>query len=182
MQPGRSLTQFINTNFACGNGCYQQTGDVSPSYTMSFGNTFSLGRFHLYGLVDWQRGGNTGNLTNAYFDPNGLFLLADTAAEVKRNTVNAAGGPAYVESASFVKLREITLSYSLPDRWISQLSWVRLSSARLQVSGRNLWSSFPYTGLDPEISNFGTQNIGRGQDVTPYPPSKSVFFSLDLGF
>ena len=182
VQVGRSLTQFVNTNVTNSVGSYVQTGDVAPSYTMSFGNQFNLARFHLYGLVDWQRGGNVGNLTNAYFDPTGLYLLADTASEVKRNAVNAAGGPAYVESASFVKLREITLSYSLPDRWVSALSWVRLSSARLQVSGRNLWSSFPYTGLDPEISNFGTQNIGRGQDVTPYPPSKSVFFSLDLGF
>jgi TonB-linked SusC/RagA family outer membrane protein len=182
VQTGRSLTQFVNTNVTCGAGCYQQTGDVAPSYTMSFGNQFNLGRFHLYGLVDWQRGGNVGNLTNAYFDPNGLYLLADSVASAKRNAANAAGLPAYVESASFVKLREITLSYALPDRWISGLSWARLSSARLQVSGRNLLSSFPYTGLDPEISNFGTQNIGRGQDVTPYPPSRSVFFSLDLGF
>ena len=92
-QVGRSLTEFVNTNNSCGNGCYQQDGDVAPSYRMSFGNTFTLSRFHLYGLVDWQRGGNTGNLTNAYYDPNGLFLLADTAAEVKRNAVNAAGGP-----------------------------------------------------------------------------------------
>jgi TonB-dependent starch-binding outer membrane protein SusC len=182
IQTGRSLTEFVNENNSCGNGCYQQTGDVAPSYTMSFGNTFTLARFHLYGLLDWQRGGNIGNLTNAYFDPNGLFLLADSALEAKRNAVNNAGGPAYVESASFVKLREVTLSYALPDRWVTGLGWLRLASARLQVSGRNLWSSFPYTGLDPEVSNFGTQNIGRGQDVTPYPPSRSVFFSLDLGF
>jgi hypothetical protein len=182
VQVGRSLTEFVNTNVSCGNGCYQQDGDVAPSYTMSFGNTFSVGRFHLYGLLDWQRGGNVGNVSNAYFDPNGLFLLADSALSAKRNAENAANLPAYVESASFVKLREITLSYALPDRWVTGLSWVRLSSARLQVSGRNLWSSYPYTGLDPEVSNYGTQNIGRGQDVTPYPPSRSVFVSLDLGF
>ena len=182
VQVGRSLTEFVNTNVSCGNACYQQDGDVAPSYTMSFGNTFSLGRFHLYGLLDWQRGGNVGNVSNAYFDPNGLYLLADSALSAKRNAENKANLPAYVESASFVKLREVTLSYALPDRWVTGLSWARLSSARLQVSGRNLWSSFPYTGLDPEVSNYGTQNIGRGQDVTPYPPSRSVFVSLDLGF
>jgi TonB-linked SusC/RagA family outer membrane protein len=181
-QVGRSLTEFVNTNFSCGTGCYPQDGDVSPSYVMSFGNTFSLGRFHLYGLLDWSRGGNVGNLTDAYFDPNGLYLLADSAASAKRNAANAANLPAYVESASFVKLREVTLSYALPDRWVTGMSWARLSSARLQVSGRNLWSSFPYTGLDPEVSNYGTQNVGRGQDITPYPPSRSVFVSLDLGF
>ena len=101
VQVGRSLTEFVNTNVSCGNGCYQQDGDVAPSYTMSFGNTFSLGRFHLYGLLDWQRGGNVGNVSNAYFDPNGLFLLADSALSAKRNAENAANLPAYVESASF---------------------------------------------------------------------------------
>ena len=149
---------------------------------MSFGNQFTLGRFHLFGQVDWQRGGNVGNLTNGYFDPNGLNLLADSVASAKRFAAVLAGQAGWLESASFVKLREVTLSFDLPDQLVKRLTWVQLSSARLQVSGRNLWHSYPYTGLDPEISNFGSQNIGRGQDVTPYPPAKSVFFTLELGF
>jgi hypothetical protein len=40
----------------------------------------------------------------------------------------------------------------------------------------------PYTGYDPEVSNFSNQNIGRFQDLTPYPPSRSIFFSVVAGF
>jgi hypothetical protein len=36
--------------------------------------------------------------------------------------------------------------------------------------------------LDPEVSNFGNQNINRGQDVAPYPPSRSFFFTLGVDF
>jgi hypothetical protein len=49
------------------------------------------------------------------------------------------------------------------------------------VTGRNLLSWFPYTGLDPEVSVFGNQNITTAQDVFEYPTSRSFFFSLDLG-
>jgi hypothetical protein len=50
------------------------------------------------------------------------------------------------------------------------------------VSGRNLKTWTPYTGYDPEVSNFSNQNIGRFQDVTPYPPSRSLFVSISANF
>ena len=40
----------------------------------------------------------------------------------------------------------------------------------------------PYTGLDPEVSNFGIQAVSRGIDIAPFPPSRSVFFNLAVGF
>jgi len=36
--------------------------------------------------------------------------------------------------------------------------------------------------MDPEVSNFGNQAIGRNIDVAPFPPSRSFWFSLSLGF
>ena len=121
MQVGRSITRVHQHQLLRPGGNrvpswstqYTQVGDVAPSYSDELRQPPSrLGRFHLYGLLDWQRGGNVGNLTNAYFDPVGLFLLADSAAEAKRITAAFMHGQAgYVESASFLKLREITLSY-----------------------------------------------------------------------
>ena len=53
---------------------------------------------------------------------------------------------------------------------------------RLELAGRNLLTSTKYTGYDPEVSNFSNQALGRFQDVTPYPPSRSVFFSISANF
>ena len=39
-----------------------------------------------------------------------------------------------------------------------------------------------YTGLDPEVSNFGNQALGRFQDVTPYPPSRQFFLTIATTF
>jgi hypothetical protein len=83
-----------------------------------------------------------------------------------------------------VKLREVTLSKQLPSKWAGWLaarSGLHIETARLTVTGRNLLSWFPYTGLDPEVSVFGNQNITTAQDVFEYPTSRSFFFSLDLG-
>jgi hypothetical protein len=53
---------------------------------------------------------------------------------------------------------------------------------RAEVSGRNLVTWTKYKGLDPEVSNFGNQNINRGQDLAPYPPTRSYFFALNVDF
>ncbi len=180
IQVGRSISQIVNTGVTSPNGTNPQVGDATPSDVISFNQQLSFGRFHLNGVLDWYVGGSVGNLTNAYYD-NGLFLLADSAASAKRIAAAQAGGAPYVESARFVKLREVRLSWDVPDKWVGVIGRGRVRTMRIDVSGRNLFWSFPYTGLDPEVSNFGTLAVGRGQDVTPYPPARSIFFGVDLG-
>ncbi len=80
-------------------------------------------------------------------------------------------------------MRELTLKYDLPKSFVSGVGRGVLQHASLVLTGRNLIrQGTNYLGLDPEVSNFGIQQFGRGQDVTPYPPARSYFMSLDLGF
>jgi hypothetical protein len=95
--------------------------------------------------------------------------------------VNTNGG-SYLEDAGFLKLREISVSYTLPKTITQGIFSSLTQDVRLEVSGRNLKTWTPYTGYDPEVSNFSNQNIGRFQDVTPYPPSRSLFVSLSANF
>jgi hypothetical protein len=53
---------------------------------------------------------------------------------------------------------------------------------RVSLSGRNLLTFTKYSGLDPEVSNFGNQSIGRNYCVAPYPPSRSFWLSVDAAF
>lgn len=154
-------------------------GDASPDYQMGFTNDFDLGPLRLATLVDWRKGGHGINLTNAYFDGG---LLGDTAVGNARAAGFAKGQPVYVENTGFVKLREVTLTYTLPSSFNSALFGSRAEGTRLELSGRNLATWTKYTGLDPEVSNFANQAIGRIQDVTPYPPARSFFFSIATTF
>ena len=92
------------------------------------------------------------------------------------------GYAAYVEPAGFVKIREISLSIRLPQSWVSHVFSGSDHDIRLDISGRNLYTWTKYKGYDPEVSNFSNQNLGRFQDVTPYPPSRSIFVSVTANY
>jgi TonB-dependent starch-binding outer membrane protein SusC len=180
IQVGRSVSQVVG-QFNGADGQPIQAGDAQPSYVMNFTNEFNFHRFHAAALVVWSRGGAVGNFTDNLFDDS-QGLLADSALSAKRNAENNANGTPYLETATFVKVREVSLSYLIPDRFVGWLTnAVHVKDARLSVTGRDLFAWFAYTGLDPEVNFVGQTQIQRGQDVTPFPPARAVFFSLDLG-
>jgi TonB-linked SusC/RagA family outer membrane protein len=131
-------------------------GSPIPKVTGAFTTTVTLFKnFRLYGLVDFKRGQrrlNTDHLIRcdlivnceeavspAGRDPR---LLADVQLGADLQTVNS-----FIENASFFKLREISASYTLPDRWAGA---VGARHATITVSGRNLHTWTGYKGLDPE--------------------------------
>jgi TonB-linked SusC/RagA family outer membrane protein len=192
IREGASATQIVGNDSVQGDASVvvRKIGDANPDFVMSFGNDVSYKRFRLYGLLDWQKGSDIINLTKFLYD-----LGQNTADYADPITVN--GTPTtvgdnrlaefphktkvYVEDASFLKLREVTLSYEMPGTMLSRL-WPSAHAARLSVSGRNLFTSTKYTGLDPEVSNFGNQNIARNIDVAPFPPSRSFWFGVEVSF
>jgi TonB-linked SusC/RagA family outer membrane protein len=157
-----------------------QNFESAPDFTMGFSNEVNVGPVRLYGLVDWRKGGLAVNLTDNYFDASGTG--PDTAVMNKRNADFASGKAVYLQPAGFVKLREITLGYTLPAAITQNVLLNHAKDLRLELSGRNLKTWTKYDGYDPEVSNFGNQNVGRFQDVTPYPPSRSYWLSLNATF
>jgi TonB-dependent starch-binding outer membrane protein SusC len=179
---GRSITEDVNGSFITPNGIPLQNGDNSPSFTMDFNEEVRWGPLRLAGLLDWNRGGNVSNGDDSYFKFGSLWGDSANAAEfVQKTLAHLAPG---IENGTAVKLRSVSLSYTLPTRWINRLASGRISSARLSLLGRNLlyWYSKYYDGLDPETSTAGSQDVRRNSETTPYPPSRSFFLSLDLGF
>jgi hypothetical protein len=191
IQVGQSPTQVrsqigCNVPLTASGRCTSKTigkaGDYQPDYTMGFSNDFDFGPVRLSALVDWRKGGKVSNLTNNYFDGAGTWI--DSAASATRLKQYRAGLPVYVENGTFVKLREVALSYALPKTLTRSLyrGGSDASDFRLEFSGRNLKTWTKYTGLDPEVSNFGSQNIRQNQDVTPFPPNRQYFLSIVTSF
>jgi hypothetical protein len=87
-----------------------------------------------------------------------------------------------VQDGSFVKLREVSVSYQVPRSVARRLYGSREGDVRLSLVGRNLAVWTKYWGMDPEASNFGNNNVGRFIDLASFPPSRQVFFAVDLGF
>jgi hypothetical protein len=80
-----------------------------------------------------------------------------------------------------VKLREITVSYQVPQRF-SQRFLRGGRDMRLSLSGRNLKMWSDYWGVDPEVNNFGNANVARQVDLAPFPSTKSWLFSVDVSY
>ncbi len=183
LAPGRSVSEMAAPGILTANGSPTQVGDFQPAYIVSVSQEFTWNHFRLYGLLDWHRGADVINTSNLLFDFGGT--LEDTTASQKR-LASWLGGSVYpyMEPASFIKLREVTLSYTVPRSFTNFISrgGLNFTNARLSFTGRNLWMSFRYTGLDPEVSSFGNQQVTTATDTFAYPPSRSFFLSLDLGF
>jgi TonB-linked SusC/RagA family outer membrane protein len=174
IEPGKSATQIV----ASVDGELTEVGDGEPDFRVGWSNVVNVGDFTLSSLLDWQKGSDIVNLTTLVYDSNGN--APDQMAAAERLAKLDEGDPRpYIEDGSFVKIRELSAAYNLPKRLASQLG--PLKSLQFSVSGRNLYTWTKYTGLDPEVSNFANQAIGRNYDVTPYPPSRTFWFSVTAG-
>ena len=181
LQAVNGCTALNSTGTSCpaANRVLKFMGNSAPDFQMGFNNDVNVGPFRFSSLVDWRKGGLGINLTNNYFDGG---LLADTAIGNARIREFRKGHAVYVENSGFVKIREITVGYELPNDLTGRLFAGRVATARLDLSGRNLKTWTRYSGLDPEVSNFGNQALGRFQDVTPYPPSRLFYLTVNTTF
>ncbi len=187
-EEGRSLTLLWGTgpDPETGEIGVRPLADANADFRMGFANDLRIGRIGVYSTLDWQQGGTANNLTRFLFDltrnaEDCKNLVDGESMCVRRNRNFPDNTATYFQDASFLKLRELTVSYELPDRMAAAV-WNSARHIRISLSGRNLLTVTDYGGLDPEVSNFGSEAVGRGQDAAPFPPSRSFWFSVDLGF
>ncbi|MGA0046122.1 MAG: SusC/RagA family TonB-linked outer membrane protein, partial [Candidatus Kapaibacteriota bacterium] len=82
----------------------------------------------------------------------------------------------FIEDAGWIRLREVTLSYTIPT---SVMDSTPFSGLTVSFTGRNLWLSTDYRGVDPETSLLGAAS-GQGLDYFNMPNTKSFVFAFNL--
>lgn len=85
----------------------------------------------------------------------------------------------FIEDASWVRLRNLSLSYRLP---ASLLENTPVSNASITFTGNNLWISTPYKGFDPETSSTSANSNADGFTGFTYPGLRSYMVTLNIGF
>ncbi len=188
-RPGYSVSTIYG-NFTRPDGTVRvdtALADANPKYLMSFSNDISWRSLTVNVLADYRHKGYLSNLTLNLHDEGGTTWDYEDKSPDSRplgqyRYETWAGGNntrVYLEPGSFLKLREISASYTVPSNWYARFSAVQ--SARISFSGRNLFSISPYNGYDPEVNNGGNRVV-RLVDLAPFPPARSYFLSIDLGF
>jgi len=154
----------------------------SPVPTRELGLAPSLilpRRVTVAALIDYRGGFRSINLTGRLrcnsvcadlFAPNVPLMNQARAVDPSR----AVGG--WIEDAAFVRLRELSVGWKLPDGWAR--SWGAHSSSVL-LAGRNLFTHTNYTGLDPEVAFEGQATIDQEELFTlPVPRTFSLRFDV----
>jgi hypothetical protein len=83
-----------------------------------------------------------------------------------------------IEDGGYVKLREISVAYTLDQPFVRRVLGV--SSIDLRLAGRNLHTWTNYTGIDPETNNGGAENFVQGIDYFNNPQTRSVVLTVGL--
>ena len=85
----------------------------------------------------------------------------------------------FVEDGSWLKIRNVRLGYSFPEKWISR---IKLRSLSVYVSADNLVTWTNYSGLDPEVNIGGTSATAMSIDQGVVPHPRTYVFGVNVVF
>ncbi|CAN5859165.1 hypothetical protein BH23GEM9_BH23GEM9_09340 [soil metagenome] len=168
-------------------------GNPWPDFTAAIGNDLRLGQnWSLRVLLDGSFGHELWNQTRRIMDIFQAGPLFDEVLQACAAGMSASCDAAqarrvrlqsiwehYLEDASYVKLRDLTLRYSTAGGWIRSFG---ASRAQFEIIGRNLVTWTDYSGYDPEINMFGQSTVERGTDFAVYPNPRTIGFGVRLTY
>lgn len=154
-------------------------GNLQPDFQMSFSNDFSfLKNFRASFLLHWSKGAEGISLSQLLTD--GAGNTADFF-DSNDNIIQREGGTlSFLKDASYVKLREASLYYTVPRASLESFAGNTLKSIRVGVTGTNLLMFTDYPGYDPEVNATGRSALSQRVDISPYPTSRKILFSVKV--
>lgn len=184
-------------------------GNYNPDFSMGFNNHFAYKGLEMKVLVDWRQGGtlisrtralgntsgvlketlvgrengvigdgvvNVGTTDNPQYAPNTKLVAAST---FYNNVFDRGNEASATYDASYVKLRQVALYYTIPASFVKR---VKLQSLKIGFVGSNLLLFTENPHVDPELNAFQETNIIYGVDDMSYPSARSYGFSIKTEF
>jgi TonB-linked SusC/RagA family outer membrane protein len=136
-------------------------------------------------LENFGKRGSEGaeNVTRKYFEnhwtPTRPSDRYARALPTDDDALNSIPSSVWIEDGSFLKLKNISIGYTLPASLLDRFS---ISRVRLYVSSQNLFTITDYSGLDPEIGIQGGNATQNGVDNGTYPSSRYFTFGVNVTF
>ena len=84
----------------------------------------------------------------------------------------------FVENASYVRLKAVSIGYTIPQSLFTHLKFVQ--GIRVYASGQNLLTITKYTGTDPEVNVHASNNVGGGEDFGVFPAFRTFDFGIKV--
>ncbi|XWW47805.1 TonB-dependent receptor [Fibrella sp. USSR17] len=173
------------------------TGSYFPKYTFGFTNRFTYLGFDMGVTLQGVQGNKILNLIRRYIynsEGNGnqfrgaldRWQSADNPGSGLVNRANrlqtGSNGEIstwHIEDGSYVRIRTISLGYSLPTALLQRL---HLSRARIYASAQNPFTFTKYSGYNPEVSSRPDNSLSQGEDYGTYPLARTTSIGINLSF
>lgn len=177
----------------------QVVGKATPLFSGGFSNTLKYQGFGLYFAGNYIYGNTIYNRDRESYDADGAYLgynmmrlhkgwsrweqPGDIATHprpaMNGNKHSNSTSSRYLEDGSFLRLKNVTFSYDLPRKALTKIG---LSSAKVYLSGDNLFTLTNFSGLDPEVSLQNSQWSLAGVYSFGYPVSRQFLIGFDINF
>ncbi|WP_202183042.1 TonB-dependent receptor [Chitinophaga solisilvae] len=185
-----NVTRDTTHNY--GAATLQVVGTATPVFFGGMRNVFSYRNFQLSAFLSFVSGNKVYNGTRELMDSDGAYAgynamqlykgwsrwekPGDQATHPKwtngSRTNSNKPSSRYLEDGSYLRLRNVNLSYTFPKEWLNRM---HLGNARISVGGDNLWTLTRFSGIDPEADDRGISGI-------KYPYSTKWYAGLEINF
>jgi hypothetical protein len=184
---------------------FVKVGNALPDWWGSINNTFTYKSFSLSFLLEYKHGGDMFDVTMRNSIRNGVLKITENRYEQvvfggvkisdgKQNDIPVILDHNYyrntnffnnitdniVQDASWLRLRNINLNYTLPAKTLGKVKWIKGVSAGITGSNFILWT--PYSGYDPGSTAFSSGYNVYGFSGRSIPNFSSVIFNLNITF
>ncbi len=191
--PGDARYEDVNNDGAITGDDFRVIGTGTPETVLGWNNTLEFNNFSfnlffmgMGGYDKWNLGYATAILPNPdAFEAIHVDILDRWVAGTNEGSdITAFSGTSvdhfqssrWVESGDFLRLKNISLTYTLPEDLFKGLG------AQFSIAGTNVWTLTDYKGLDPEAYSSNGDGDRSGADAGSYPNSKTWTLSINLIF
>jgi hypothetical protein len=181
-------------------------GNAFADWRGSWSNELTIGNVRVSLLLDGQYGGSMYSQTNHKNNTLGKTrvtlpgrdggivgagVVKQPDGSYRPNTVNVAASAYYdnyygienaetnIFDASFLKIREARIEYTLPRNWVSRIG---LRQTSVAVFGRDLFNFTRFPGFDPEGGNLNNGTLTPGVELAQFPSTRSIGANVTLSF
>ena len=165
-------------------------GDPNPDFTFGMTNSFSWKNFNLSIFLQGSYGNDIYNASK--METQGMYDGKNQSTEVLKRwripgqitDVPKAGfdmknSSYFVEDGSYLRVKDISLSYNFTGGYLKKFGVTRLQP---YFTATNLLTWTSYSGMDPEVNQWGNSGAVQGIDWGTYPQSKSFVFGVNIEF
>ena len=191
---GNAIYEDRNKDELINNSDALVIGNAQPKFIGGITNQFQYGRFDLSIFFNFSYGNKVLNFSKATLVNMGADLFNNQSVDALRrwqkpgdvtdipkyqygSTLNNLHSNRLIEDASYLRLKNVNIGYSLSPKIIDKL---HLNQVRVYASATNLWTLTKYSGSDPEVSTLDGSTAAQGIDFFTLPQVRTISVGINV--